>query len=108
MADPAPLDWHKTAPAELQAFKPAIDPRQRLTNLACRLSTTVALARALKQGGRQLDLAGVEDGVGILCAQALDLPPDDARLMLPVLHEVLAQVEMLAETLQDVPDAPRC
>ena len=74
--------------------------RQRLIELAARLSRTIALARGLIQGGRQLDVTGLDDGVGVLCAQTLALPPEDAGAMVPVLRGVLAQVNLLTAALQ--------
>jgi hypothetical protein len=41
-----------------------------------------------------------------LCAQTLDLPTADARCMLPVLREVLAQLDCLAAALRR--EAPFC
>ena len=78
---------------------------RRLSELASRLSRTLGIARALAERGRRLDLTGIEDGVGMLCAQSLDLPAGDARCMVPVLREVLTQVESLAQVLRrEAPD----
>jgi hypothetical protein len=77
--------------------------QRRLTVLAERLSHTLALARALVLGGRTLDLTGVDDGVGMLCAQTLDLPTAQARAMLPVLHGVLGQIDLLMSALPGRP-----
>jgi len=74
-------------------------PQRRLTELASRLSRTLGVARALAQSGRRVDLAGIEDGVGILCAQTLDLETEDGQIMLPVLREVMSQIELLASAL---------
>ena len=78
------------------------DPRTaRLTDLANRVSRVIGVALALADGGRNLDLTGIDDGVGRLCAQTLDLDFEDARLMLPVLREVLAHVEALHVALKN-------
>ncbi len=71
-----------------------------VNDLATRVSRTLGVARALAERGRRLDLAGIEDGIGVLCAQTLDLPTPEARCMLPVLREVLAQLDTLSATLQ--------
>ncbi len=71
-----------------------------MNDLAARVSRTLGVARALAERGRRLDLAGIEDGIGVLCAQTLDLPPPEARCMLPVLREVLAQLDHLSAALQ--------
>jgi hypothetical protein len=94
----------RSAPHHHQA---AIFPREpsdlkerRVNELAARVSRTLGVARALAENGRRLDLDGIQDGIGILCAQTLDLPTQDARCMLPVLREVLAKVNALSATLQ--------
>ena len=87
-------------PVEPQGLK-----ERRVEELAVRVSRTLGVAHALAKRGRQLDLAGIEDGIGILCAQTLDLPNADARCMLPVLREVLSQLDSLSATLQR--EAPR-
>ena len=76
------------------------DRQQRLGALGARLSNTIGLARALARNGRTVDLAGLEDGIGMLCAQALDLPGQDGRALLPLLTELLAQVDTLDAALQ--------
>jgi len=72
----------------------------RLVIYAGRLGRTLAVARALVISRRAIDLEGVQDGVGMLCAQTLDLPLAEARLMLPVLRELLAQVDTLSAVLR--------
>jgi hypothetical protein len=74
-------------------------PAQRVAELGSRLSRTLGVARALAESGRHLDLRGIEDGVGRLCAQTLDLPPRDAHGMVFMLREILAQVDSLTEIL---------
>jgi len=92
------------APLHDQAIFFPLEPRdlkeQRVNELALRVTRTLGVARALAERGRRLDLAGIEDGIGILCAQTLDLPTQDARCMLPVLREVLAQLNALSAAIQ--------
>ncbi len=78
---------------------------QRLTVLASRLSRTIGIARALAQNGRIVDLTGLDDGIGMLCAQTLDLPLQEGRALLPLLAEVLQQVETLTAALHQARDA---
>jgi hypothetical protein len=47
-----------------------------------------------------VDLSGIQDGIGLLCAKTLDLPRADARLLLPALHEVMAQIDSLSRALR--------
>ena len=72
---------------------------QRVRDLTARLLRTIGVARALVQSGRTLNLSGMDDGVGLLCAQALDLPSPAGAAVLPCLREVLAGVEGLTAAL---------
>jgi hypothetical protein len=72
----------------------------RLTALAERLGRTAAVARALVLAGRTVELAGFEDGVGMLCASAMDTPREEARGALPALHALLAEIASLTEALR--------
>ena len=64
------------------------------------LARTVCIARALVDHGRTVDLAGLDRGVGLLCAKALDLPPASGRLLRPHLLALLAQADSLTEALR--------
>jgi len=74
-----------------------------LVGLAARLTRTLAVARALVLSGREVDLAGLQDGIGMLCAQSLDLPREEGHVMVPVLRELMAQVEALTAALRAGP-----
>ncbi len=60
----------------------------------------MGVARALIANGRRLDLTGIDDGVGILCAQALDLAPGEGLLVVPHLCAVRAQADALCAALR--------
>ena len=47
--------------------------------LADGLGKTVSVARALAASGRAVDLDGLDRHIGLLCAKALDLPPEIGR-----------------------------
>jgi hypothetical protein len=78
---------------------PDVVPHQ-LTLLAERLSRTLAVARALALAGRHVDLAGIQDGIGLLCAKTLDLPRPEARRLVPALHELMAQIDSLSVAMR--------
>ncbi|HEY2615746.1 MAG TPA: hypothetical protein VGI78_00260 [Acetobacteraceae bacterium] len=59
------------------------DPVAAVGALASELMQTVGLACALAESGRAIDLAGLDDRVGLLCAKSLDLPPDEGRRVRP-------------------------
>ena len=59
------------------------------------LRKTIALATALTKSGRQVDLAGLEHAVGVLCAKALDLMPQEGRALRPALLDLLQALDTL-------------
>ncbi len=60
---------------------------------------TLAVARALVESCRQVDLAGLDAGAAALCAAIAMLPPDSARPMLPALVSLLEEVDGLGAAL---------
>ena len=65
-----------------------------------RLARAMGIARAMIGAGRELDLTGIDDGIGLLCAQVLDLPPPDSKTMLFHLEELRAQADELAAKIR--------
>jgi len=74
-------------------------PLRELRTFADGVTQTLGVARGLVEAGRHVDLAGLEDQVGLLCAKALDLPPEEGRAMRVDLLAVLARVEALSIAL---------
>ncbi len=74
-------------------------PLGRTRSLAAGVLNTLRLSRALVQARRQLDLAGLETIIGILCAKSLDLPPEEGRTLLADLHMVLDEVDGLTRAM---------
>lgn len=60
----------------------------------------LAVARALAEGGRRLDLAGLDDRVGRLCARVLDLGPEQGRRLTPYLDALLAATASLEAAIR--------
>jgi hypothetical protein len=67
--------------------------------LAGQVAGTLRLAAALAQGGRRLDLTGLDRMVGRLCAQALDLPPAEGRMLRLRLIALLGELDALGVRL---------
>jgi hypothetical protein len=88
---------HDNQERQPEAVEP---PPAALLTLAERLNRTIAVARALLIAGRMVDLAGVEDAIGMLCAKTLDLAPRQARLMLPALLDMRAQIDSLMAAMR--------
>jgi hypothetical protein len=82
------------------------DVRQHVTRsiaavraLADELTNLIGVACALAESGRTIDLAGLDDQVGLLCAKSLDLPPDDGRRVRPRLIALSGSMEALSRIL---------
>ncbi len=75
--------------------------------LAHALAGTLRVARALTSSGRAIDLAGLENPVGLLCAKSLDLPPEQGRQMRLVLIALRQEIEAMAATLRSGPGGAR-
>ncbi len=84
--------------AETPAFPDT--PIQRTRAGVAALRRTTALARALADAGRPIDLAGLDGQVGLVCARALDLPPDEGRAMRVELQGLLDEVDALAAAMR--------
>jgi len=72
-----------------------------LMTLADRLTRTISIARALVEAGRSVDLSGLEDGVGLLCAKTLDMHTAESRQLLPAMLELRAQIDSLSARITD-------
>jgi hypothetical protein len=66
----------------------------------------LGVALSLVEVGRSVDLAGLEEQIGLLCAKALDLPPDEGRAIRIELIALLARVEALSVALRHASGMP--
>jgi len=74
-------------------------PLMELRAFADGVTQTLGVARGLVEAGRYVDLGGLEDQVGLLCAKALDLPPEEGRAVRGELLVLLTRVEALSAAL---------
>ena len=70
-----------------------------MLGLGDQISHVLHVARALAASGRQVDISGLEREVGRLCAQTLDLEPEQGRALRPMLAGLLAELDILSGTL---------
>jgi len=77
----------------------AADALQRVISLGEDLARTVCIARVLSDNGRAVDMAGLDRGIGLVCAKALDLPQDQGHHMVPHLAALLGEIEQLTASL---------
>jgi hypothetical protein len=75
-------------------------PLAATRELAQSIAGTLRVARGFLAAGRRIDLVGLEEPVGLLCAQSLDLPPEQGRQMLVVLINLRRELDVLSETLR--------
>lgn len=88
-AEPPRLDPDPVEPPHTQAVRAAIEA----------LDGTLALARALVEGGRRIDLGGLDRDAASLCAAALALDPEEGRRVRPALEALLRQLDALSVRL---------
>jgi hypothetical protein len=65
------------------------------------LGGVLRLARVLAAARRPLDLAGLDDLAGRLCAAALDLPPEQGRALRPALTDLLGELDALVAACRE-------
>jgi hypothetical protein len=71
--------------------------------LAAAIAATAAmlrLAEGMVVAGRPVDLAGLEDRIGLVCAQALDLPAEDGARARVALVALLCDLDALSVALR--------
>lgn len=69
-----------------------------------RVAATIAVATGLASTGRDVDLAGIEVATGRLCAQVLDLAPDEGSRLRPALCSLDQSLVALAKMIRDGSD----
>lgn len=76
------------------------DPMREALALAEEVRRVVSVAQAMCASGRPVDLAGLDRSVGLLCAKALDLPPEQGRLIRVELASLAEAVEALSGVIR--------
>jgi len=80
------------------------DPRlPRLIEEARSIEATLAAAAALLDAGRRIDMIGLDQRTGRLCAQGLDLPPEDGARLRPALVTLRTGLDAIACRLKNPP-----
>lgn len=83
-------------------------PHPDLATAIIAFEGVLVVAQALAAAARPIDLTGLDQQVGRICAGALDLPPDQGRALRPQLACLLARLDELRTVLLAAPadDAP--
>ena len=64
------------------------------------LRRSLRLARALAGQNRPVDLAGMQDSIGLLCAKALDLTPAEGRTLRIALVALRMELDELSTAMR--------
>lgn len=96
MADPGAAP---AAPVTTQDDPQDIVALRVATLQSDRVSGTLRAAAALASVDRTIDLCGLDEDIGRLCAGALDLSSDQRHILLPRLKTLLADIDALYELL---------
>jgi hypothetical protein len=77
------------------------DPAERVDAMIDAMLGTMILARELVLAHRTIDIAGLDQQAGLLCARVLDLPFEDWPRFRPPLHRLAEAAEALHTALAD-------
>lgn len=83
---------------------PACASRQPAAEQAAEgVAGMLRIARGMIDAGRRVQLDGLDQMVGRLCARCLDLPPEEGRALRPRLVALLVEIDALHTTLAQTP-----
>lgn len=86
--------------ARPDAALPAARPAEVVGAAIVAFDGTLAVARALVESGRRIELAGLEREAAALCAAIMALDAGEARRLRPALEALRRHVEGLAATMR--------
>lgn len=75
------------------------EPHLKAAQMADAACGTLRVARALVEAQRPVDLGGLQDAIGRLCAAVFDLEPGQGRTLRPQMTAVLAELDALEQAL---------
>ena len=76
------------------------DPENEVLLLTAQTARMVAVAQALVTSQRHVDVQGLHDHVGLLCAKALDLPPAKTGFLKLELKQLASALDRLTASLR--------
>lgn len=97
-------DGAPTQPSPTASHASGDDRAEAVATLVAGMRETLRVARALVAARRCVDLAGLDGLAGSLCAQVLDLPPDQGRAMRLTLLSLQAEADALLAALREQAD----
>lgn len=80
---------------------PEFDPELEVLSLAEQTARMVAVTQALVASQRHVDIGGLQNQVGLLCAKALDLPPSKTGFLKLELRRLASSLDLLNATMRE-------
>lgn len=80
---------------------PDFDAERALILVSEQTFRMMAVARALVESHRQVDVEGIQEQVGLVCARALDLAPARSRLARAELHRLIQGLDALHVAMRE-------
>lgn len=74
-------------------LSPAVTSSQSVRGLASSLTFLIRLSRVLAGAGRPVDLSGLDDRIGLLCARVMDLDPEDGTEIKPYVFQLAGEID---------------
>lgn len=88
------------APLPSPASGSEFDPEAEVLALSEQAIRIVAVAQALVASHRHVDIAGLQDQVGLLCAKSLDLPPSKTGFLKLELKRLAFRLDELTASMR--------
>ena len=79
---------------------PSFDACAVVQDMAATVASTLRLSRLLLGTGRTIDINGLDRIIGLLCARALDLSPEQGRTVRSNLALLLIELDTLSMALR--------
>lgn len=80
---------------------PEFDPEVEVLAFAEQTARMVAVTQALVASQRHVDIGGLQNQVGLLCAKALDLPPSKTGFLKLELRRLVSSLDLLNATMRE-------
>ena len=87
-------------PSSCVATETDFDPETEILALSAQTARLVSVAQTLVNGQRYVDIDGLQEQVGLLCAKALDLPPSRTKLLRLELVQLASALDALNASLR--------
>lgn len=79
----------------------AFDPEAEVLAMADQTARMIAVTQAMVSSQRHVDIQGLQNHVGLLCAKALDLPPSRTGFLKLELQRLASSLDRLHATMRE-------